>query len=170
MAVSRSKNNVAYGIGNPLVTLPPDPISSRRSPTQSDFAQLGTIWTCKTNDCAWVLVAIIQNKAHWTPITVNAGARVLSGDVVVTEDIYGRTIHATGDSGSGIPGHVGITGIIDTDVSTGRLWIKSKTHLSSSNDGFFKMYVDGDVVWIPYFSNIAPGMEAHSIPDPFVKL
>jgi hypothetical protein len=175
MSVSFSRNIVAYGVGQPTVALPPSPIASKRVPTEKDFAPIGTLWTCTITDCAWILAAIIENEAHWTPITVNAGARVLDGDVVVEDgnaivglDVYCRTLYTQGDSGVAVAGAVGITNVLDTDLSTGRLWIRSKTHLFGENEGFIKVYVDGNEAWLPYFRNISPSSSLESTVSPIL--
>jgi adhesin HecA-like repeat protein len=84
MAISRQRKNVAYGVGQPLFGLSPEPISSTRAPTTSDKAELGTVWVNKSTDAAWVLASVASNTATWTPTTVNAGATISTGDLDVT--------------------------------------------------------------------------------------
>lgn len=51
---------------------------------------------------------------------------------------------------------ISLTPNINTNQSIGNLVIKSTTLSSGNNKGFIQMYLDGDIVYIPYFSNIAP--------------
>lgn len=84
MAVSRQRRSVAYGVGSPLQFIPTQPISSTRDPVTGDFAELGTIWANKSTNAAWVLASIVSNSATWTPMTVNAGATITTGNLTVT--------------------------------------------------------------------------------------
>lgn len=83
MAVSRQRRNVAYGLGQPLLDMSPLPIASTRSPTTTDRAELGTIWTNKTTNASFILASVVANSSTWTPTTVNAGATITTGDLTV---------------------------------------------------------------------------------------
>lgn len=84
MSVNQYKRNVVYGLGQPLHSVPPQPISSNRAPTTSDRAELLTPWGNKLTKAAWILTAITANSSTWTPTTVNAGATIDTGDLTVT--------------------------------------------------------------------------------------
>lgn len=84
MAISRQRKNVSYGVGQPLYDLGPLPVSSTRNPTTSDMAELGTIWTNKSTNAAFVLASIASSSATWTPMTVNAGATITTGNLTVS--------------------------------------------------------------------------------------
>lgn len=170
MAISRRVKSQAYGVGQPLIFMPPSPIISSRSPTISDLALTGTAWVNKVDKCCYLLSSVISNKAYWMPITVNEGAKILHGNVTVDDgsvyvpagnvevglDISARTFFARGDHGIGKIGETALTNVIDTGGSTGSLRIKSKTNKSANNDGFFMMYIGENKVWVPYFSDISP--------------
>lgn len=84
MAIARQRKNVSYGLTQPLADLTPQPISSTRAPTTSDMAEVGTTWVRRSTNQAWVLASIVANSATWTPLTVNAGATITTGDLTVT--------------------------------------------------------------------------------------
>jgi hypothetical protein len=133
------------------------PISAKRSPKGTDLAPIGTIWTCEITNCAWILASISSNEAHWIPITVNAGARVLTGDVIVLNgSVCATTLCATGDTATSDPGKTILTNVFDTTKATGFLRIKSHTHKSGENAGLFKMIIDSNTVWVPFFDDPAP--------------
>lgn len=99
MSVSKQRRNLAYGVSNPLQTLSPEPIVSSRAPKTTDKAEVGTIWVYKSTNQSYVLASIVANSATWTPLTVNAGATittgnltVASGNIVVTAGNIGITL------------------------------------------------------------------------------
>lgn len=84
MAINRPRKKISYGVGQPLYDLSPQPISSSRAPTTADFTELGTVWVRKSTNQAWILASIASNTATWTPITVNAGATIDTGNLTIT--------------------------------------------------------------------------------------
>ena len=94
MALERQRKNFAYGIGNPLSQLVPEPIIANRAPTTSDKAELGSTWVYKATNQSWVLASIVANSATWTPLTVNAGATITTGNLTV---VAGNIIATAGD-------------------------------------------------------------------------
>lgn len=145
MAVSRRRRSDVYGLGQPLITTAPYPIVSSRSPTEADMAIVGTLWADKETSSGWILVNIISNRAQWIPLTLNTGL-----------DISARTFFAQGDQGTGKAGETALTNAVDIGVSTGIMWVRSKTNKSAENAGFFKMYIGTTPVWVPYFDDIYP--------------
>lgn len=94
MALNRQRKNLAYGLGVPLQELSPQPVVSNRAPTTSDKAALGTVWVYKATNAAYVLASIVANSATWTPLTVNAGATISTGNLTVTT---GNIVVTAGD-------------------------------------------------------------------------
>lgn len=68
MAV-RTNPNVSYGLNQPLIGMPPQPIISQRAPTISDKAEVGTIWVDQPDNDAYILMEIIGPNASWQVIT-----------------------------------------------------------------------------------------------------
>lgn len=83
MAINRQRQSVSYGLSQPLVGTPPEPIVSTRAPSTTDKAEIGTTWINKSTNASWVLASIVANSATWTPTTVNAGATITTGDLTV---------------------------------------------------------------------------------------
>ena len=92
----RQYTNVSYGLTQPLNIESQLPIVSKRNPTTSDFAQIGTIWVNTTSNEYWVLTSIVANSASWvtfggggggvfTSLTVNPGnLTVTAGNITAT--------------------------------------------------------------------------------------
>lgn len=55
----------AYGFPNPLPSIFPDPIVSKRNPTGADKAPIGQIWVNEATASYFVLVAIVGGLATW---------------------------------------------------------------------------------------------------------
>lgn len=94
MAVSRRRTHSAYGIGQPLYDLSPLPMKSTRAPTTADLAEIGTPWIRTSTKQTWILTAIASNSATWTPTSVNAGATINTGSLVLTT---GNIVVTAGD-------------------------------------------------------------------------
>jgi hypothetical protein len=75
MGVDLTRDQSAYGVGQPLIGVPNKPIISDRNPTANDKATLGQIWVNPTVNTAFILVSINNNAAIWaiqaTPIAGN---------------------------------------------------------------------------------------------------
>lgn len=96
MAVRQAQPQFAYGVGDNLIQLAPNPIVSKRDPSSADFAQPGTVWVNTTAQTIWMLASITSNSANWqtspasgvgifTSVQVNPGdLDVDAGDVNVT--------------------------------------------------------------------------------------
>src|SRR5574340_1274612 len=93
------RQNVDYGLSQPLNSVFPPPIVAKRAPTTADMAQLGTIWVQPTNTSgtavngAWILTSIINNSANWADasgaggtfasLTVTPGPISLTGTTTI---------------------------------------------------------------------------------------
>lgn len=97
MAVNRrSRNNVAYGLDNPLQGLAPQPIVAQRDPSVNDTGVLGSLWVNNATDAYFVLTSVAGGGSTWTPqstgsstvasLTVTGGA-----GTVLTVDAGGNT-------------------------------------------------------------------------------
>lgn len=84
MAINRQRQSVSYGLSQPLIGTPPEPIISTRVPATTDRAEIGTTWINKSANTAFVLASIVANSATWTPTTVNAGATIATGNLTVS--------------------------------------------------------------------------------------
>jgi len=77
MAVNNLAPLFAYGMGDSLLQLPPQPIVSRRNPTANDLAQIGTLWVNTLTNTIFALASLTAGVATWTS-TPAAGATVLA--------------------------------------------------------------------------------------------
>lgn len=84
MSMNLKRQNLAYGLNNPLQGLNPETIKAKRAPVTSDMAEVGTIWINRLTSDSWVLTKIVSNAASWTPITVVNGAVISTGNLTVT--------------------------------------------------------------------------------------
>lgn len=73
MTIKRQRQEVSYGLNQPLVGQPPEPIIAQRSPQTTDYAQVGSLWLDQTGNDAYVLLKIVAGIATW---------QTLTGDVV----------------------------------------------------------------------------------------
>lgn len=73
MTIKRQRQDVSYGLNQPLVGQPPEPIIAQRSPQATDYAQIGSLWLDQTGNDAYVLLKIVAGIATW---------QTLTGDVV----------------------------------------------------------------------------------------
>src|SRR5690606_32073262 len=95
MAV-RQTQQMAYGMGDNLIPMAPEPIVALRDPGTNDFAEIGTLWVNTVANSVWCLTSITSNSANWTTspasgvgtftnVTVNPGdVDVTAGDVNIT--------------------------------------------------------------------------------------
>lgn len=112
MAISHSKVEYVYGVGQALIQLPPAPIIAQRAPTSKDLAQLGTIWVDVPNSTIYMLASITSNVPNWTTspgsgvgtftaVTVDPGdLTVTTGDIIVSTgnvDISAGNLTVGGD-------------------------------------------------------------------------
>ena len=68
--------NVAYGLSQPLIGVPNEPIVSQRAPTTADRAAIGTLWIDQPTNTPYILTSIVDNIATW--VFASGGSSVLS--------------------------------------------------------------------------------------------
>lgn len=78
MSVSNKYQNVSYGLSQSLLGVPGFPIVSKRDPTASDMAPLGTLWVNKSANNLWIISSIVANVATWVELAIQGGG---GGDV-----------------------------------------------------------------------------------------
>lgn len=55
----------AYGFGQGLYDLSPQPIVAKRAPTTQDMAAVGTEWCDQTDNSIYFLLSVVANSANW---------------------------------------------------------------------------------------------------------
>lgn len=118
MAIRRS--NLAYGMGDNLISLAPDPIVAKRAPTTRDKAPIGTIWVDQPNDDSYILTSIVANSATW--INAGGGTGTFNALTVTTTASIGTTLLVGGvvtlsNLGLGVV-QSGATGILTSSAGT----------------------------------------------------
>ena len=73
-----------------------------------------------------------------------------------TVDDYAKNPYATADHGTGIASTTMLSNVVNTTQGAGALTLLSTNANSGTNAGFIKMYVGTTVVYVPYFTSIAP--------------
>lgn len=73
-----------------------------------------------------------------------------------TIDDFSKAPFAQADHGTGLSGKTMLTNVVNTTQGAGALTMLSTNANSGTNAGFIKMYVGTTVVYIPYFTSIAP--------------
>jgi hypothetical protein len=156
-------NAVAYSL-DALSQIPAAPIVAKRAPTVADKAPIGTLWIYSLLGESFILVEVANNQAEWLNLTNGAGnfatlfvtgnATIL-GNSTTLGRVEGTTITATGDLG-GVALTTSFTDVTDVVQGAGVLTILSSTANAGDNAGFLKFYVGATVVWVPYFTVIAP--------------
>lgn len=69
MTIKRQRQEVSYGLNQPLVGQPPEPIVVQRAPQTTDYAQVGSLWLDQTNNDVYVLLKIVAGVATWQSFT-----------------------------------------------------------------------------------------------------
>jgi hypothetical protein len=92
-----------------------------------------------------------------TTITAGTGITSTTGNIVATAGVVeaGTVLRAAGDV-AGVATTTSLSNVVSTALSTGALSILSESANNGNNAGFIKMYVGTAVVFIPYFTVIAP--------------
>lgn len=90
--------------------------------------------------------------------TLNSTGNITTdGSVIATMDITAReSLYVAGDGGAAIAGVLGLTNVVDDTQGAGALTLVSTTGAAGTNTGFIKAYIGADVIWLPYFVDIAP--------------
>lgn len=88
MALNLRRANQAYGLGNALQNVPPEPVRAQRAPETNDFALPGTIWLDQSsagND-VYILLKVEDNTASWISIGSGSGTfdtLTVTGDATI---------------------------------------------------------------------------------------
>ena len=92
-----------------------------------------------------------------TTITAGTGITSTTGNIVATAGVVeaGTVLRAAGDV-AGVASTTSLSNVVSTALSSGALSILSESANNGNNAGFIKMYVGTGVVFIPYFTVIAP--------------
>jgi len=69
---------------------------------------------------------------------------------------FPKALSAQADPGSGTVSKTTLTNVVNSSLSTGAMTILSTTTNPGNSAGYIKMYVGTTVVYVPYFTNIAP--------------
>jgi len=121
MAVKNTRTNVGYGLSNALQNLAPLSIVSKRAPTTSDIAEIGTQWIDTTSNAVYVITSIAAGLANWATAPSSGATTLASLIVTTTSDLQGAvtaddTLTVTGDTTLGnldVTGTLTFTGDLD---------------------------------------------------------
>lgn len=96
MAIKRRTARMAYGMGDNLITLAPEPVVAQRAPTTSDVAQPGTIWLNQAagGDDVYILLEVAANSASW--VACGSGDGVFDSLTSTTTLTVGTTVTLSG--------------------------------------------------------------------------
>lgn len=138
-----------------------------------ELAQLGTIIFDQAADAITrvnigktTLKSTVSTSGTNSAILVNTDvsafdAMLSSADTNVqaalrTIDDYAKGPFASADHGTGLSSKTMLTNVVNTTQGAGALTLLSTNANSGTNAGFIKMYVGTTVVYVPYFTSIAP--------------
>lgn len=93
MAVNQKTNNKAYGLNNPLQSLSPEPIVSKRNPNAADKAEFGTVWVNTVTAGAFILAS----KGVWVEVESSGGSGDFSA-LTVSGASSLNTVSASGNT------------------------------------------------------------------------
>lgn len=144
------RTNVSYGLNQALINNSPTPIASKRNPSTTDYAAVGTVWCNVTNNEVFILASIVANVATWqqtgggggagnfASLTVTPGPTSLTGNTTLT----GGTIFASGTvnintAGAGITDIGGGSGAVNIGTGTGAVNIGNGTGNTTIASGDF---------------------------------
>ena len=131
MGIDTTRDQVAYGMSQPLIGVPLKPIVSDRNPTGNDKAQLGQLWINPTVNTAYILVSVTNNVAIWgtyaTPIpgnlvvggtiTAGLGLTVLAGGINITgNSTFNNDVTITGTLN--MPSDIHCNALYANDIQT----------------------------------------------------
>lgn len=131
--------NVAYSLNQPLSTIFPLPIVSKRSPNMNDRAQIGQLWVNVLTNAAFVLTSITNANSIWSDVTGGSGSftnLVVSGSatigttLTVGTGITLTTGNITASSGN-ISASGSVTGGTGVTATTGNI-VASSGNMSAS--------------------------------------
>lgn len=96
------------------------------------------------------------NNSGISTVTVSYEGVVKGNNVDMDLDVRGREMISDGDSGAGVAGTVQYTSTIDEALSTGNGTVLMKTANPGDSSGWLKIFANGNVRYIPYWTNISP--------------
>jgi hypothetical protein len=76
----------AYGPKDPIFGTAQPPIVSRRAPTTTDRAEIGSLWIDRTTEIAYLLMNIVAGASIWVQITA-AGGQGFTWNVVTASQV-----------------------------------------------------------------------------------
>ncbi len=113
----------------------------------------GTGITATTGD----IVATAGALSAGTTVTGGTGVTATTGNVSATAGmvVAGTVIRASGDV-AGAAGTVSVSNVIDEALGAGAGTVLMKTGNPGNSSGWLKIYSEGNVRYIPYWTNISP--------------
>ena len=112
MGTDINTNLNAYGVGQPLISVPNKAIVTDRDPTSHDKAQIGQIWVNQMANIAYILVGIVNNQAIWgTYATPVVGNLVVGGSVTAGLGFVALAGGITSTGASSFTGATSFTGV-----------------------------------------------------------
>jgi hypothetical protein len=73
MGVNNLRQNLAYALTDPLLSVFPSPIVAFRAPGNNDIAQIGQQWTDSQNNTIYFLTSVVANVPTWTVAAAGGG-------------------------------------------------------------------------------------------------
>lgn len=139
------------------LTLPGGATVTSAVPTVATFSGViqstGGIVTTSLNASTGITANTIQSA---TTIQAQNDITSNTGNILATAGyVQGGSLVTLGDEGSIMSG-ITFTNVTDETLSTGVVTFNTTTANNSSNTGWMKIYVDADVRYIPYVTDIAP--------------
>lgn len=92
MAINRKERRQAIGLGQGFLTLSPLPVVAQRAPTNSDVAEIGTIWLDQLGNDVYILLEVIAGSSSW--VAIGAGAGIFDSVTSTTFVTAGTTVTA----------------------------------------------------------------------------
>lgn len=128
MSVNQRKN-VSYGLSQALINDAPVPIASKRAPTTTDYAQIGTIWSDVVTSTVYILASIIANVATWIEVAASGGGSDTFANITVTNssDLIGT------NALTGTNTILGTTTINNSGASTTQIGVSGTGTVSIGN-------------------------------------
>lgn len=140
-----------------------------------ELCKLGYIIYSKTSPNDTIVQVIIAKSTFQSSVTttgtnaaslINASTTSFDGILSAADtnvqaalntiDDFSKAPFAQADHGTGLSGKTMLTNVVNTTQGAGALTMLSTNANSGTNAGFIKMYVGTTVVYVPYFTSIAP--------------
>ena len=91
MAVNNTRQRVAYGLTDALLTVNPRPIISQRAPGFADKSELGQIWIDVPNNIAYILTSVVANSSTW--VNLASGTQTLGASINGAMSVIGANLY-----------------------------------------------------------------------------